>query len=181
MKSLLLLPLVFLLSSLDVRKSHANQYLCSEREISTKNLVRIVKPSITIILADGQGSGFVIGQRENQTYIITNKSNYKKVKTYKIKGYKILFVDSLKNKEDFYSLYNTIFKLGYSRILLETGLIFLKYVIENKLIDKVYLFKSNEKLKKKGKNNISPNFLKKIKFKPISINLKTDKLFIKDY
>ena len=117
--------------------------------------------------------------RKRKTYIITNKSNYKKVNTYKIKGYKILFVDSLKNKEDFYSLYNIIFKLGYSRILLETGLIFLKYVIENKLINKVYLFKSNEKLKKKGKNNISPNFLKKIKFKPISINLKTDKLLSK--
>ena len=66
-------------------------------------------------------------------------------------------------------------------MLLETGLIFLKYIIKNRLIDKVYLFKSSERLKKKGKNNTSPNFLKKIKFKPISINLKTDQLFVKDF
>ena len=65
------------------------------------------------------------------------------------------------------------------RRLLETGLIFLSTVIKNKLINNLYLFKSNRNLKKIGKNNISPNFLKKIKLKPISINLNSDKLFIK--
>ena len=78
-------------------------------------------------------------------------------------------------------LYKKIYKLGYSRILLETGLIFLNTVIQNKLINNLYLFKSIQNLRKTGKNNISSNFLKKIRFKPISINLNDDKLFVKEF
>ena len=100
---------------------------------------------------------------------------------YKKKGYKFLFINSLKDKKDFILLYKKIYKLGYSRIFFETGLIFLNTVIKNKLINSLYLFKSNKNLRKIGKNNISPNFLKKIKFRPISINLNNDKLFIKEF
>ena len=78
-------------------------------------------------------------------------------------------------------LYKKIYKLGYSRVLFETGLTFLSTVIKNKLINNLYLFKSNRNLRKNGKNNISTNFLKKIRFKLISINLNDDKLFIKEF
>ena len=118
---------------------------------------------------------------KRKTYIITNKSNSRSVNTYMKKGYKFVFINALKDKKDFTLLYKKIYKLGYSRILLETGLIFLDTVIKNKLINDLYLFKSNQNLKKIGKNNISPNFLKKIKFKPISMNLNGDKLFIKEF
>ena len=118
---------------------------------------------------------------KRNTYIITNKSNFKRVRIYKKKGYKFVFVNGLKDKKDFILLYKKIYKLGYSRVLIETGLIFLSTVIKNNLINNLYLFKSNKNLKKTGKNNISPNFLKKIKFKPISINLNDDKLFIKEF
>jgi len=96
-------------------------------------------------------------------------------------GYKFVFINALKDKKDFILLYKKIYKLGYSRVLLEAGLIFLNTVIKDKLINNLYLFKSNSNLKKFGKNNFSPNFLKKIKFKPISINLNGDKLFIKEF
>ena len=118
---------------------------------------------------------------KRKTFIITNRSNLKKVSIYKKKGYKFLFINTLKDKKDFISLYKKIYKLGYSRVLLETGLIFLDTIIKNKLINNLYLFKSNINLSKIGKNNISPNFLKKIKFKPISMNLSGDKLFIKEF
>ena len=118
---------------------------------------------------------------KRNTYIVTNKSNSKKAYIYKKKGYKFVFINALKNKKDFILLYRKIYKLGYSRVLLETGLIFLSTVIKNKLINNLYLFKSNRNLRKIGKNNISPNFLKRIKFKPISINLNDDKLFIKEF
>ena len=121
----------------------------------------------------------IIGKRK--TYIITNKLNFKKASIYKEKGYKLIFVNSLIDKKDFILLYKKIYKLGYSRVFLETGLIFLNTVIKNKLINNLYLFKSNRKLGKVGKNNISPNFLKKIKFKPIQINLNDDKLLIKEF
>ena len=118
---------------------------------------------------------------KRKTYIITNASNLKRVSVYKKKGYKFVFIKALKDKNDFILLYKKIYKLGYSRILLETGLIFLYTVIKNKLINNLYLFKSNRNLRKIGKNNISPIFLKKIKFKPISINLNGDKLFKKEF
>ena len=118
---------------------------------------------------------------KRKTFIITNKSNLKKVGTYKKKGYKFIFLNALKDKKDFILLYKKIYKLGYSRVLLETGLIFLNTMIKNKLINNLYLFKSNRNLRKIGKNNISPNFLKKIKFKPVPINLNSDKLFIKEF
>ena len=118
---------------------------------------------------------------KRKTYIVTNKSNLKSVGVYKKKGYKFVFINALKERKDFILLYKKIYKLGYSRILLETGLTFLNTVIKNKLINNFYLFKSSQNLRKIGKNNISPNFLKKIKFKPISINLNGDKLFIKEF
>ena len=118
---------------------------------------------------------------KRKTYIITKKSNLKRVSVFKKKGYKFVFINALKDKEDFIMLYKKIYKLGYSRVLLETGLIFLNTVIKKKLINNLYLFKSNRNLKKNGKNNISSNFLKKIKLKPITINLNNDKLFIKEF
>ena len=118
---------------------------------------------------------------KRKTFIITKKSNLKRVSAFKKKGYKFVFINALKDKEDFILLYKKIYKLGYSRVLLETGLIFLNTVMKNKLINNLYFFKSNKNLKKIGKNNISPNFLKKIRFKPISIYLNSDKLFIKKF
>ena len=119
--------------------------------------------------------------KKRKTFIITNKSNLKKVGIYKKKGYKFIFLNALKDKKDFILLYKKIYKLGYSRVLLETGLIFLNTIIKNKLIKNLYFFKSNQNLRKTGKNNISSNFLKKIRFKPISINLNGDKLFVKEF
>ncbi len=119
--------------------------------------------------------------KKRKTYLITKKSNYKKANLYKKKGFKVILINSLKNKRDFYFLHSKIYKLGYSRALLETGLIFLNTMIKYKLINFLYLFKSKNKLIQHGKNNISPSFLKKIKFKPISINLNGDNLSIKEF
>jgi len=54
-------------------------------------------------------------------------------------------------------------------------------MIKYKLINILYLFKSNKKLVNHGKNNTSSSFIKKIKFKPISINLNGDNLSIKEF
>ncbi len=119
--------------------------------------------------------------KKRKNHLITYKKNEKKTNFYKKKGYKIILINSLENKKDFYSLFHKIFKLGYRRVLLETGLIFLNSIVENKLINDLYLFKSNENLKKKGRNNISPNFLKRIKFKQIPIDLDNDQLLFKKF
>ena len=71
--------------------------------------------------------------------------------------------------------------MGYSRILIESGLTFLNNLIENRLIDDLYIFKTNFNLKKKGRNNATLKYLKSISPKPMSINLDNDKLYKKEF
>ena len=113
--------------------------------------------------------------------MITFKKNNNKVKIYKKKGYKIIFIDSLKDKIDFITLFEKLYLMGYSRILVETGLSFLNTLIKNKLINDLYIFKSNNMLKKKGKNNATIKYFKNILLKQISINLNDDKLYKKEF
>ena len=116
-----------------------------------------------------------------KTFLITKKNNSNKILTYKKMGYKIILIDKLENKNDFYSLYKRIYKKGYSRMLVETGLTFLNNLIKNKVINDLYLFKSNKKLGKNGKNNNTSNYLKKIRPKLLTINLNGDNLLKKDF
>jgi diaminohydroxyphosphoribosylaminopyrimidine deaminase/5-amino-6-(5-phosphoribosylamino)uracil reductase len=116
-----------------------------------------------------------------KTFIITSKNNPSKTLAYKKLGYKIIFINKLRNKNDFNSLYKKIYKLGYSRMLVETGLTFLNNLIENKMIHNLYIFKSNKKLGKNGKNNNTSNYLKKIRPKLLTINLNGDNLLKKEF
>ena len=116
-----------------------------------------------------------------KTFLITKKNNSSKILTYKKLGYKIIFIDKLENKNDFILLYKKIYKLGYSRILVEAGLTFLNNLIKNKMIHDLYIFKSSKNLGKKGKNNNTLNYLKKIHPKLLTINLNGDNLFKKEF
>jgi len=116
--------------------------------------------------------------KRRKTYIITTVKNKKKLLVYKQKNYNIIFIKSLNNKSDFESLFKKLFKLGYSRILFETGLIFLNELIRRKLLNHLYLFQSNKKLGKHGVNNTTSNSLKKFSLNTIlKVNLKDDKLY----
>ena len=71
-----LLPLFFIFGFpiIQTKPVIASSQLCKDETLSTKNLVNSVKPNVVIIQAsNGTGSGFVIGQNNNQTYIMTNK------------------------------------------------------------------------------------------------------------
>ena len=114
-------------------------------------------------------------------FIITNKDNLRKTSAYKKLGYKFIFINKLDNKNDFNSLFKKIYKIGYSRLLVEAGLTFLNSLIKNKLIHDLFIFKSNKKLGKYGKNNDTSNHLKKIHPKLLTINLNGDKLLKKDF
>ena len=119
--------------------------------------------------------------KKRKTYLITLKKNLKKIKNYKKIGYKIILINSLENKKDFEKLNKKIYKMGYSRMFIETGPTFLKSLIKNKIIDELFIFKSINKLGKKGKNNISINYLKKFSPKLLTINLNGDKLYKKEF
>jgi diaminohydroxyphosphoribosylaminopyrimidine deaminase/5-amino-6-(5-phosphoribosylamino)uracil reductase len=115
-----------------------------------------------------------------KTFLITSKNNFDRTAAYKKLGYKIIFINKLEDKNDFYSLYKKIYKIGYSRILVEAGLTFLNSLIKTKMIHDLYIFKSNQKLGNKGKNNDTSNYLKKIHPKLLTINLNGDKLLKKE-
>ena len=74
MRYLLLLFFIFGFPLIESKTVIASSQLCKKETLSTKNIVSSVKPNVVIIQAsNGTGSGFVIGQNNNQTYIITNK------------------------------------------------------------------------------------------------------------
>jgi len=116
-----------------------------------------------------------------KTFLITSKKNSIKTLKYKKMGYKIILINKLENKNDINSLYEKIYRLGYSRILIETGLTFLNNLIRNKLIHDLYIFKNNKKLGRNGKNNDTSNYLKKIHPKLLTINLDDDILLKKNF
>ena len=118
---------------------------------------------------------------KRKTYLVTNKQNAKETSTFRKLGYKIILINKLKDKNDFNLLYKKIYQLGYSRIFVETGLTFLNTLLKNKLIHDLYIFKSDIKMGKNGKNNGTMKYLKKISPKLLTINLNGDKLFKKEF
>tara|TARA_E500000178_G_scaffold345874_1_gene396554 strand:- start:577 stop:1650 length:1074 start_codon:yes stop_codon:yes gene_type:complete len=116
-----------------------------------------------------------------KTFLITNKNNSNKTLAYKKLGYKIIFINKLEDKKNLISLFKKIYKIGYSRLLVETGLTFLNSLINNKMIHDLYIFKSDKKLFKNGNNNDTCVYLKKIHPKSLTINLNGDKLLKKEF
>ena len=71
--------------------------------------------------------------------------------------------------------------MGYTRMLIESGLTFLNSLLRNNLVQELYIFKSEKKLGKNGKNNDTSKYLKKISPKLVTINLSGDKLLKKEF
>ncbi len=85
MKKFFLLPFIVFFGIIESSSSLASQPLCTKKFLTTKQLVALVKPSVAIVLANGQGSAFVVGQGKKNTYLITNRhvvadNRYVKVK-----------------------------------------------------------------------------------------------------
>ena len=110
--------------------------------------------------------------------IIINKRNKRKMNFFKNKGLKIILINSLKKKDDFYNLMNILLKKGYNRILCETGITFLNSLLRNKLIYNLFIFKSDKKLGKLGYNSSSIDYIKKVNLSnKVKVNLKGESLY----
>ena len=115
---------------------------------------------------------------KRKTYIITSSNNKEKISFFKKKKIKIIRFKQIKNKNDFISIFNKIYKIGKRRILIETGLTFLNKLIDIKLINNLYIFQSNYKLQSNGYNNSKINNLKSLDLSQETlINLNKDKFF----
>ncbi len=116
--------------------------------------------------------------RKRKIIIVTLSSNKKKINFLKQKKIQIIKIDKLNKKEDFINLNKRLFNIGKRRVLVEAGLVFLNKLIKFKIINNLYIFKTNTNLKKNGYNNSKSNYIKKIKLiNPIKVNLNEDKLF----
>ena len=119
-------------------------------------------------------------KNNRKIFLFTCSKNRKKILFFKKKGIKIILINSLENKKDFNSFFLILKNKGYSRILVETGLTMLNFLIKNKFLTNIFIFRSNKMLKSKGFNYASSNLIKKINLnKPINVNLLGDKLYIK--
>ena len=115
---------------------------------------------------------------KRKTYLVTTSKDNKKMSFYRKKKINIVKMDKLQNSNDFNILLKKIYILGKRRILLESGLVFLNKMLNLRLINNLYIFKSGKKLKKIGYNNTKINILKKFKMhKEEKVNLNDDKLF----
>ena len=74
-------------------------------------------------------------------------------------------MNKLFSQQDYKKFFKLLLFKGYSRIFIESGLSFINYLIKNKLLNNIYIFKSNNRLKKHGYNNTSSKIIKKIKLR----------------
>ena len=115
--------------------------------------------------------------KKRKTYLFTTSSNSKKISFLKKKNIKIIKLNSLLTKDDFFNLFRKLFQLGKRRVLIESGLIFLNQLLKMNFINNLYIFKSNTKLRSNGFNNSKINLIKNLKIlKQVNVNLNNDKL-----
>ena len=117
--------------------------------------------------------------KKRNIYIFTSKiTNNLKMKYFKKLKISILKIDKLNEKNDFLILMKKIFSIGKRRVLVESGLTFLTKLLRFRHINDLYVFKSNNKLIKNGRNIFKNTYVKKINSRNISkVNLNEDKLF----
>ena len=113
-----------------------------------------------------------------EIYLFTSSFNRSKENYFKKKGIKIIRLKNLNKKKDFDIVLNKLSNLGFSIILLESGLNFINYFLKCGFIENLYIFKTNYNLNKNGINYANPKLIKKMKLKnKINVNLFGDTLY----
>ena len=114
---------------------------------------------------------------KRKTYLFTTSNDLKKITFFKKNNIKVIKLHSLSTKDNFKNLFKKIFQIGKRRILIESGLIFLNELLKINLVNNVYIFKSNKKLRSKGYNNTKENLIKNLRIlEHVNVNLNNDEL-----
>ncbi len=112
-------------------------------------------------------------------YLYTTFNNKSKIKWLKKKKVKVIVLKKMDNKKDFSDILSDLIKKNYSRLFVEAGLRFTNFLIKNKFLDNLYLFKSDKKLDKNGINYGSDKIIKNFKLKnKLQVNLNSDKIYV---
>ena len=124
-------------------------------------------------------NSLIFKKNKNKIYILTNANNPAKEYFLKKLGVKIINFKKVNNQIDnLKNIFYEIKKIGFSRILVESGATLLNQLIKYNLIKNLYLFKSSTNLGAKGLNNLKSAYIKKIigQKNRINVNLSGDSL-----
>ena len=123
----------------------------------------------------------IFKKNKGNIYILTNINNLSKERFFKKIGVKVI---KLENKSSPINSLKNIFieikKMGFNRILVESGITFLNQLIKYDFIKNFYLFKSSLNLKSRGFNYSTPLYLKQLNISEkneIKVNLTGDTLY----
>ncbi len=115
---------------------------------------------------------------KRKIFIFTTKKNMKKIRWLKKNNIKVFLKKNMNTFSDYKILFKSFTNLGYSRVLVESGLTFMNFLINNKLINEIYIFKTKFDLNKYGLNSSSNKLIKKIKLKnKLKVNLGDDVVY----
>ena len=123
----------------------------------------------------------IFNDRSRKIFIFTQTNNSIKEKYFSNIGVRVIKLKKDDNsKIDTMQVYETIKKLGFNRVLIESGIKYLNEILKYKLLKNLYLFKSSYNLKKNGKNNAKSYLIRKFKTtikNKVKINLNGDSLY----
>ena len=116
--------------------------------------------------------------KKRRIIIITSILKNKKINLLKKKGIKFVYIKSLKDTKDLEYMFSILKSLNYQRVLVESGLKFLNFLLLKRFIFNLFIFKSGKKIGVNGYNNSYLNLIKKIKLKHrVKVNLSGDSLY----
>ena len=170
-------------------RSRYNALLSTSKSINTDNsilncrLTGLINKSPDLIILDRnlkikKNLKIFKTKIKRKIYLFTTKNDKKKITWLKKRNIRVILIKKMNSKIDYINLFRLFVKLGFSRVFVESGLTFTNFLITNKLIDFIYIFKTNFNLNRWGFNNSSNKYIKKIKLRnKLKTFLNNDKVF----
>jgi len=123
----------------------------------------------------------IFKDKSREIFIFTQINNkFKEIFFNKI-GVNIIKLKKSNNQiNDVSEVYFLLKQLGFNRILIESGMLYINEVLKMNLINNFYLFKSPFSIKSDGKNNTNLDLIKKLKTTSknrVNVNLDGDSLY----
>ena len=110
-------------------------------------------------------------------YLFTSNKKISLNRRKKNKKIKIIY-NKMEIPTDYIKIFLYLKKIGFSRILVESGLNFINFLISNKFINRLLIFQSDINLKSEGSNILKKELISKmIRKNKVKVNLFNDKLY----
>lgn len=121
----------------------------------------------------------LLKNKNSKIYLLTFKKNSNKANFFSKNGVKVIYLKKTSNNNNLKEIFFLLKKLKFYRIFVESGLTFINALLNQKLINKFFIFKSSEYLRNNGKNTSEINYVKRLMSNKnkVLINLKGDSLY----